>query len=782
MLKAEKKIHWGNIGTERAELVLLAAFLIIMLISLFRYTADGEPRTVVSDEGEIAESIALYDGLKCEWSFINTEEMNWQNGHYGLKFSQAAQECGGELRIRVEQGEYCEEAAVKVSKIDSEGFFPLPITLSALPKGQALISVTTEGVKQGELSLACGKDYYAFGRMRVDGEETDYTPAQEYFWHVRDWEYRLRKICYFLVVIGCAALVLLVAGKDGQAKETRGKCLAVFGILMGIFSAMYFVYNSFILMEPTYAEAVTNFLQFAREEKFLANFLITDAGYWPLLPRLITLFYIKVLRIPLEIVLYVMQFTACLFCCAFWSFFVLPPFEGLLRLPLRILSCFLLMISCFYEETLFFTNFSYYGVLLILLFLLSDMDRWSRPLYGLLVLLCALLCLSKGAYVVILPFMAVRMFLFWRETSKRDRIYAFCLMGASFLQLVYSFSGQGDGSSWIRSESDGGLLVYCLKLLCKTCVDATSYVFLFMKRYLSGKSVMLCLLTILMCGLILAGFFCKILRPRLRGEKIQKQWVMVYTLLLFLFAVIAFYCVSIKGIPAQWGMLWEIRSEPYGGKYEIFCVTAVFLLWFVLFSITDGRNRIFWLGGWLAFILLCMRFCTGLQLRGLGDTTVSDARTYAGDIGAGWQQTKALIRREAFFVPVREKFWGYDRNVTVYQLGEETYFEECAGINLGDMEEGYRSSYTVEEGVPFENIIEVWIHRPNRIEESPCRVRLLDGKGEVIQEAEQFTSNRNFRMGFYFSEPINGVKTVQFVNEAGEEVYIDNYICWVSTW
>lgn len=84
--------------------------------------------------------------------------------------------------------------------------------------------------------------------------------------------------------------------------------------------AVIYLVDSSVYLEPTYAEAVTNFLRFAREEKLTANLLIADAGYLPLLPRLITLFYVKLLRVPAAAALYFMQGTACLLCSMVWAF------------------------------------------------------------------------------------------------------------------------------------------------------------------------------------------------------------------------------------------------------------------------------------------------------------------------------------------------------------------------------------------------------------------------------------------------------------------------------
>ena len=217
-----------------------------------------------------------------------------------------------------------------------------------------------------------------------------------------------------------------------------------------------------------------------------------------------------------------------------------------------------------------------------------------------------------------------------------------------------------------------------------------------------------------------------------------------------------------------------------GDKYEIFCAVAAFLIWIVVLSMV--RRETIQTVAVAVFALLMFCCMPRLQLKGFGGTEISDGRIYASDISAGWQQSRQLIDGSSFFVPVREEFWCYSRNATVYQLGEERYYEESAGFNLGDMDERYRSAFTLDEDMPADNVIEVWIRRPDRIAVSPCKAVLLDEEDNVLQEAVQFTSERNGMTGFFFPEPVNGMKTVRFMDETGRPVYFKDYICWVSAW
>ena len=462
-----------------------------------------------------------------------------------------------------------------------------------------------------------------------------------------------------------------------------------------------------------------------------------------------------------------------------------------MSLPLRVVFCMLVMGGCFHQETLFFTNFPYWGILVLLLFMLSDMKEWNKAEFWILTGFGALICLSKGAYAVILPFMLLYLCFFYAELEKRQKIYGFSIAGAALLQILYSFGGNGDGGNWIRIEQLGEIS-YLLKLLCKSLVDVISYLCIWLGEYVRKLGAAFGIIAIVVVILLIVGFFRKLVLPKLHKEKVDEKWMHFYTMLLFLAITVVFYRVTTKAVSDSWSAVLSATYAQMGNKYEIFCDVAGLILLMLgvsyLSNIVKEQQESANFGNicqCVSIALVFAVFCITsprLSLSGFGETEVSDSRTYAGDLNVSWAETKEIINRDSFFVPVRGEWWSYSKDVTVYQVGEETYFEESEGTNLGMMEEGYRSSYTLEEGMSSENLIEVWIHRPNRITGTPYKIRLLSEQGNVLQEVTQCGGTGNSKAGFVLDAPVNGVKTIQFLDCDGNEIYIDDYICWVSAW
>ena len=789
----------------KTEYIVLMVFFVLFLLSLSRYCMHGEPRTVVSDDGE-KYTFSLHDGIEIKQPLMITEEMDWRQGEYSLMFDLVSLN-GGEILFRLEQNQIIlDETKVTIQDLASmqklldglleEGsYIPVPLDFTKLNEGVANLIITTENVSEDTVFLVCGADYYGFGETIVNGNGNGMTLFQKYDYHIISGEYHLRLICYGFVVLGIAVLCFLLIGKE----ESKKSCYGVFAILTVMFLAIYYIYDSSVILEPTYAEAVTNFMKFAREESFLSNLLITDAGYLPLFPRLITLLFIKILRMPAADALYFMQITACILCSMMWAFFCLYPFKKYMSLSLRVVFCMLVMAVCFHPETLYFTNFPYWGILLLLLFLLSDMKMWNKAEFLCLTGLAALICLSKGAYAVILPFMLLYLFLFWTQVDKRRKVYAFSMSGAALLQILYSFGGSGDGGNWIRAEQLGQIS-YLLKLFSKIFMDIVSYLCLWMGEYITRFGAVFGVIASVVVVLLLTGFICKLVLPKLRKEQVDEKWMNLYTMLLFLAITVAFYRVTTKVVADSWVEAFLASYAQMGNKYEIFCDVAGLLLLMLGISYVSDMgwakqeqqssneglfSKVGNVSQCVGILCLLVAFCITsprLNLGGLGEVEISDSRVYAGNLNVSWAETKEIINRDSFFVPVRGDWWSYSKNITVYQVGEETFFEESKGTNFGMMEDGYRSSYTLEDGMPSENLIEVWIHRPNRITGTPYQIRLLDDGGNVLQEVRQFGGIGNSKAGFVLDAPVNGVKTIQFFDCDGNEIYIDDYICWISAY
>ncbi len=781
--------------------VFLAGLAIVLLV-LSRYVVNGEPVDVRSDEAEITTALPLYDGIEIRQPLHITEEMNWRQGYYALFFAECDRNSIGQLICTLEQG--AEPGSVEIELREMEQGAWLRLGESAFGKlegGEAVLHIRTRHVAEGELAVAAGPDYYGFGVVDYNGTRQEVTLAQAYHYHITGMEYAVRLLCFGVVALCMAGLALLIPGR--RIGESR-KCLISFGIMTVMFMAVLYLLDSSLYLEPTYAEAVTNFLQYARGERLVTNLLMADAGYLPLLPRLITLFYIKVLRLPSEYALYFMQTVACLLCSMIWAFFVLHPFHEFMRLSNRILWCMLVMLSCFCEETLFFTNHAYWGIYLLLLLLVVDLERFPGWIYTGLLGMSALICLSKGTYVIMLPLMILYLVFFRRSVGKRDRIFAFVVGAASLLQLLYSFGGQGDGGIWIDTAAgEGGQLGHWFRLAGRVFVEFGAYLLAPAGRAVQHIPGPVFLLGLAVFVFLTAGFTGMVLLPLIKGKAIDRRRAAFYTVVIFQLMVSAFYLVTVKQVPAVWKDMGQIGFQQMGHKYEIFSNMGFYMLLLtagglcgqnktgVEFKTADVYQRRWQTGfvrglfGRYGVVALLCAFCVTnpvMRLSGWADAAVSDSRVYAKDINTGWWECREMLAESAFFIPVRADHWGYSSNVTVYQVGTDIYFEEAPCVNLEETADGYHSMYTLPKGEHGQKVLEVMIERPARIDLSVCRAQLLDAEGSILAEAEQIGGGRYKKCLFRFAQPADGAETIRFVDGNGQTVYYKDYIAWVCAW
>ena len=181
--------------------------------------------------------------MEIEQPLTITEEMDWRQGEYALMFDAISYDSGeartddsdGRIIFRLEQNqEILEETSATIQDwadmqklldgpLDEGIYIPIPLDFTKLREGEALLSLMTEGVAEGEVSLICGADYYGFGETIVNGNSNGMTLFQKYDYHIVNNEYRLRLVCYGLVVIGMVLLCFLLFGKE----ESKKRCYAV---------------------------------------------------------------------------------------------------------------------------------------------------------------------------------------------------------------------------------------------------------------------------------------------------------------------------------------------------------------------------------------------------------------------------------------------------------------------------------------------------------------------------------------------------------------------------
>lgn len=384
------------------------------------------------------------------------------------------------------------------------------------------------------------------------------------------------------------------------------------------------------------------------------------------------------------------------------------------------------------------------------------------------------------------------------------------------MQLLYSFSGQGDGGGWIDTAAMGQI-GYWFRLAARVFVEFGASLVTPFGETLQGLP-WLVVGTAAAVGVgLIAGFVGNVFSPGLRGESVDRRKVTFYTMALFQLIVSAFFLVTVKRVPDTWGEMGRIIYAPMGDKYEIFSNMGCYMLWLTGGSLLarrmasdwntasmpadchkealPGQNLLWqsgmrteWIGkccgryGILALLVVLCLTNPMMRLSGWADAEVSDGRVYAGNINASWRDCKDMISESAFFIPVRGDNWAYSRNCNLYQVGTDLYFEETSGVNLEEAYSGYHSAYEIRDASQAQNLIEVMIERPMRVDGVSYRVRLLDAEENILAEAEQTDSGRNKKCIFRFEEPVSGVKTIQLIDADGNPAYYKDYIAWVAAW
>ena len=239
----------------------------------------------------------------------------------------------------------------------------------------------------------------------------------------------------------------------------------------------------------------------------------------------------------------------------------------------------LVMMTCFCEETLFFTNHAYWGIYLLLLLLMADLAAIPRWVYAGLLGAASLICLSKGTYAVMLPLMFLYLLLFWKSIGRRARLFAFVTGAASLLQLLYSFGGQGDGGGWIDAASMGQA-AYWLRLAGRLAVELGAVLLTPFREILwrlPFSGILAGAAGVVGLVVLAAGVVVQVLRPLFHGKKVDRQRVTFYTLALFLVIVSAFFLVTVKRVPDSWEAVGKIWAAQMGSKYEIFSNVGVYI-------------------------------------------------------------------------------------------------------------------------------------------------------------------------------------------------------------
>lgn len=490
-----------------------------------------------------------------------------------------------------------------------------------------------------------------------------------------------------------------------------------------------------------------NFYYLTEKYPIYKCLLFTDAGYLPLIQRLIAVFFVKVCHLGVNS-LYAMQLTGMILDGIAIGCLCLPHFSKLGPLWLRVVVS--LFISVLFSQSTVCTyfNFIYMGCFLMALFLICDINRMSLKTFVTVTILSMLICLSKGCNVVFLPFSLIVLILFHKQFSYREKLY-FLLVGlASFVQLILAaFSG---GVTKNIKPLIGRLLAIDYKVV-----------------FLLGVILIVFFFSLIM-------FTVKKVVPFLTSiSRTQRDVVMLSILTLgslcMLLVAIKFDIHGIIESILNWNIPWFYQGS--------FCIIIMLLLLANSLKTNVGKNvSVFLL---LSFLVLCM------------------SQSYPHSLLSGkmvsWDTYKDYFDKTA--VPV---FQGTERmgtladDLELYYHGQSPYdnYEYGAPYSMCSVEipefdyQDKSILYSGEIALPNEligkQILSIYIDCDEEYDD--LKMKCYNHEGDVILDIPYVTPNNSQTKGFMILDWYDGseMEKIKVVKSDGSEIQIGENIIFIS--
>ncbi len=752
---------------------IFALFLLLFFIGTFKYISTGE---TYSFSTQLSDNKVDISGNIVSQDIIIDSKAMWNNKSYAVYFTCGKQE--GYLKLELSQnGSIVDSYKLPVTWLKT-GFNELKwLDFAKLQSGNATVTIEGDVPAESVYIHLCENDYN-IPNSYINNDDTRQTLVQSYHYNYFNMGYVLGIVLFvLLVVLNLISLRLC----DMEKPKTLHLGVLRINIILNYMILVY-IYDSSLYFAPTWAEAVTNYMDRAVNQSFAMNILSADAGYLPLLQRIIADICFQLLGFSPYTGLFILQWCAYFITGWVFSFFLKPQFSEVLNIKFRYMISIILMVLTIKKDTGAFINFISYGILIIFLYFLVDSNKWSKAEFAFLCIWGLILCLSKGYFVTILPFFIICLLLLYRCYSKRDKIFMFMCSAGALVQLIYYLTA--GGRNWVDRTGSAGGESYYLKLLLEFLKDtpnALLAVFSDKINFFNGISLPLVLV---FWGLIIY-FGGKIIIKIYRKEPVDRYAYLTLMMLFYImiqsaFLKITIYAVNTNDIISD--DFWQFKNNGIDNRYQvlIFMSTAVcFIACLALINkLRGGKAEL------QAFIvmLVCIFIANPrLQLKGIGNDNYSAEKSRMTSMTTEAFLLKDIDRTECRVIPIQPDSWIYGKNATCYCFGTNIFAWEGAkrvkaeGIKGGNLD--------LREYSEINNETEIWqifIKKRNLINNSDYQLFLYDDSENVLLKKVQDNTKYQEITSFTLEKPIDHVSYIQILDNEGNPVYIENGIYVVT--
>lgn len=641
-----------------------------------------------------------------------------------------------ELLISLTQNNISELIHLDAVPLKDNSYAEVRFKNSGFKSGPATLKITSNTTDTAKtLTVALTKDI-SQGEASVDGtRQNGYGLLHQEIYPVKN----LNGVYFILFLLFFFFSVLKIL--DIQYRRINYYiCMSVIGTVTMI---MCFFPSASVAAE-NYAEAATNYFMAAYEKGWIESLKQLDAGYLPLLPRIISLILVKILHVGTSFAI-ITQWIAIILLALFTSLFNLKTFRQLIPSDfIRFIVGFVIGTGLFHDYELFmFINFSYLALvpcLLVMFFNLENMKKWKIVL---LAIVGFLLVSSKAYFITFFPFYGLLFLYYFFKKKYKSAIFYGVATISMCIQIIVVISNRSTWTTQSVGENvDTSLSHMIFQLISLYIHNVYWYFFEVSNSMTSGFGKFMVMVFLVLISLAIIYFVRK------NGNKKIFAFILVTQLLAIMALTLSLSVPYVKEM-SVWSPGFEI---PYN-RHFIFSNVLIFLGVLVAFIHTFKSRKV-------QFVMVSI-FLAIYILNGYKGT---DFYPYENMSYSQWQENFSAFEQRGC-VPVNPNPWMICKEGTKY-FAPVAVVDEDPVLSVDVAESNPESLNWKETGLVLDKK-NPWNQK--------LKLVLYNQNFKKIGESVE-TSNPTYRYGYFkFDKELN-VSRVEFYTERGQPVSLTNPI------
>lgn len=739
-------------------LVFLILFITIIIpCSSFIY------RNIVIKNSTQMYNLGVVGGIKKGVKLSQEIEIPGKLKKYGIRFGTYLRKNKGKIKISLVQGNQKVEEIIDVSTIKNDEITYLKMNFSKIKKGKAFLTIEgIDGEDDSSITPYVSSDI-SFGTLYKDGKNLNKGIIQYSEFYSFDGIIATQIIFLLLAIFSFFLL-------NKFLKEEKKNNLKIYFLVVLI---IFFVINikvpTFSFYSEAFAETATNFFANGLKGNIIKTFFIQDAGYWPLFQRVVSLFIVKFFGFlgPVSVI-FLLQNTGILIISLIVSSFCLYRYKKYGDFWFRFLISMLLgtLRIGTYIDTHAFINFSYYGIVALILIALLDFKSISKKYFSLLIILTVLLNISKSHFIVLLPIVVFILIFFRNNLSKRDKIFLGTIGISNFFQILYMIRCM---KIW-DGNVDNRPLTFFERVNIAVHQVVQQVIFIFYPNTSSNNinlNMTFLLLLLLFIGFCVFLFF----------RKKNKENFLILMMIILTFGVSMFNVISRAWV---YDAFWLDTVGAYSSRHSFFIIVFIIYISILLLYNLKNNNDSLDIKKYNKIIYLIVALFLFIRFSVFDMSFIIDYKECFSD----WRIYSKFLKEDSYMIPVEPYPWTMSKNVRLYHIGSVLYNKPSInfpGFGETQIIEGtVKQLHEIKLTSPRE-VSYLYVKRLNQDNTQKLKMKLYDKTGKVVTELIQLNNARRLFVGFKNDKnKLDKIYKIEFFNQDGTIAYVQPEILIAS--